>query len=305
MTATVTESYDAQLSPGQSAIRRFLVSGADSAVAALGATGVPAQGDAHPEDPSILCVATPTTVHAGPGRYEITAEYGTNTLQGVDPVGAPPRVRVSERLEEVPIDTDINGNPIVNSAGQPFGSAPTGQRVSLEVSVTVTLPAFSFALATLFAGATNSDTLSIGGSTVAQPFEAVCVSISPTSPVPLNATSVQVEYRFLVTPGKDNRYARIADLGTLGIANDDGTDLAEPIYTVGGDGEVPKQVDTEVPLNGTGQPFDPTKYQVGVAQGGSPSSPTPPPGATLDVQTHAVWLLYTTCVSLPFSGLVP
>lgn len=304
MAVRVTENWRSEIAKGQRATRTFLVTGVSTVDDALAAVGVPDRGDAHPADASMIAFNTPSVLQLGPDRYEVTVGYTTEASNSYDdPEDTTPRVRLAHRLEEVPIDTDINDNPIVNSAGQPFASAPTGKRLAIDVEVTRFQSSFSLATARSYAGAVNNDTWTVAGVTMGAQYEAMCLAITPANAVPLDAATVQVVYRFLVIPGADMRFARIADLGTVGLAIDDnGDEVVEPIYTRA-EGSLPEQVTTEVPLNGFGQPFKVLEYQVGINQFASPSPAASPPGATREAQTNAVWLKYQINPLLAFNSL--
>ena len=136
----ITETTDADYTPsksGRTAKRTFTVKldGTDTAAAApfvavrasAGGVRVPRVGETHPNDPWLI-VGNIAPKRIGHGiLWEITVNYATKSTTGTgggtgadNPLEEPPRISESYRTTVEPIDTDTDGNPIVNSALEPF-----------------------------------------------------------------------------------------------------------------------------------------------------------------------------------------
>lgn len=83
---------------------------------------VPVRGDGHPELPAYACVGGAFSDGEGPVHWKYVAEYSSNAAAADpdDPLLAPPTWRYYGEPLEVEVDTDIDGNPLVNTAGEPY-----------------------------------------------------------------------------------------------------------------------------------------------------------------------------------------
>jgi len=83
------------------------------------ATGIPSPREPWSNDePNVrACAILPRPL--SPVLYEVTVDYSQDT-KAAHPLDEPMKVRWSNEITSEPIDTDIHGNPIVNTAGLPF-----------------------------------------------------------------------------------------------------------------------------------------------------------------------------------------
>jgi hypothetical protein len=118
----------------------------DTAIVALAASGIPVDGAAHPDDPTMFCSskdATYDTKTADPWVYNVTANFKTpdtgSSPQQTNPDPDDDDVIFSVRGVEVtyPMHVDAAGTTVLNSAGDSFDDPPKGLHYDEEITVTV------------------------------------------------------------------------------------------------------------------------------------------------------------------------
>lgn len=269
MAIETLEIWSKQSDNGDSAVRAFSVINASSATQARQAGGIPTPGQAHPENPN-LYAGKPACTRPGFNYYVVTVGYSRDKATeetGGNPLSEPARYRWTVRNESIEIDTDINGNPILNSAFDPFGQPATGEQEYIHLTVTKNVPTFDVKQAIEFVNSTNDAPVIIPGAGEVNTNNLYCTSIAPTGDYSLEVDYVNVAYDFDVAD---------ADLGIVRI-------LDQGFNAVQKAGEAPKKVPdlTEpVLLDGLGHVF-PNKIE-GVQDGGDIQGGTTPPGATVE-----------------------
>jgi len=136
-----------------------------AAIVARQAPGIPRVGQRHPADPTAVCRSVdPKAI--SPTLWRVTASYyspsGGVNEQGepVNPLDMPPEVHWGFEQIMQQVDTDLDGNPIVNAAGDPFDPLHEISYARPVLSVTRNEQTFPIALARAYAGgrgAVNSD----------------------------------------------------------------------------------------------------------------------------------------------------
>lgn len=190
------------------------------------------------------------------GTYE-TGSGGTEQVEDENPLNDRPDIRWGERTVRLPVRVDIDGNPIQNSAGQPFDPLP-------EEDFRIVIYEYSHNVASIdpsrtneYRGAVNNDNLVIGGLPV-EPFQARMGSIEHQ-----NAERNGIRYwrESITVEIVDDHRLTLVDEGLMkksGIAGGPG----DPHYIGGNeDAVVPMLDDFGNPifeptlLNGNGEPL--------------------------------------------------
>jgi len=149
-----TVKFDAADSPIQ---RPFL---------AQNAAGIPTLNSAHPYKPW-LYVKNKNVESIGPFDFEVTVNYTTRSTTGgqegemqdptESPLEAPWIVEWDFVMSNEPIDTDIDGKPIINSAGESFDPPITKDFHDLLLRIQRNEATFNPIIANDYKGAINSD----------------------------------------------------------------------------------------------------------------------------------------------------
>ncbi len=160
----------------------------DSGYVAGGASGLPRGGDAHPDDNAAFVVKNDPAQHSeDPTLWTVTIEYDTqlsNTAIGKEsqqvdssgetttnpdspseagqrqenPLSRPPTYSVShEKVQEV-VEYDYNGDPILNSAGDPFDPPPMREVSYPVLTIKKNMVSFTYTMLEQYQDAVNSAT---------------------------------------------------------------------------------------------------------------------------------------------------
>jgi hypothetical protein len=85
------------------------------------ASGIPKVGNAHPRITGQYCQTVNVEEAGGPTKWLVTAEYSQTVVGDVtDPLAQPADVAWEVLENQREIDTDLDGNPIASSAGEPY-----------------------------------------------------------------------------------------------------------------------------------------------------------------------------------------
>lgn len=303
--ATVTRQWSSEeLAPGESAAYVFEVLGAATAREAIGANGVPGRGSWHPED-RLLIAKQPNAQRKSPngadgagGYWHVRVAYVLaesdegKENENEDPLAKPATYRWRLGLQGEQFDRDIEGNPIVNSAREPFSTPPTADVMTLTLTVERNERAFNLNKAFFFHNAVNSDVWVVpgtGGQTV-QPGQARCLSIQPTSEYSRESAYVPIAYEIeFQADGFDIRILNQGPRAATGNANGASRILDSS----------QEPVTTDVLLNARGQPLK-EGYTV---DGSAFSYLDPPAGAEIEETPDAVFLRYKRNPRRPFSQM--
>lgn len=277
---------------------------------AINATGV-LVGAAHPATSSMRCTSIGITENKLT-KAIVVANYAVSTINANDPN---PLVRVpmigwKRNRMSLPVDTDINGNPILNSATDAYKNNGTRYFTSRTLTFKRWEPYYNQSLANTYDNATNSDTWTIQGVT-ANPGQAQLIGYGPIEEYQVGAPFVHVAYEIEIrTPSgagltaKQIRYPfqrRILDQGLRGVYKDPSNSMTKTLghFYLSGSGLAPCTRD--VLLNGQGVPIDST---ILVTQSGFTAQTQTLPSTVLsDSTTGATFLIYMDYSELPFAGL--
>lgn len=112
-----------------------------------------------------------------------------------DPLTNPVRYRFREVTNAEPTDADAEGNPLLNSAGDPFASPVNTYYNSYILEATRNEAVFNAPLAVSYHNKINLGGFQIAGISL-NPGEVLCTGISPPSEYKLNDPYVPVTYKF-------------------------------------------------------------------------------------------------------------
>jgi hypothetical protein len=138
-------------------------SATDDDVTVLANTSLPKIGTAHPNHANCKCISRSAKPESNPQKKQwlVLAEYSTKWNIAENPLNDPARTEWSTETFQTIVERDIDGNGVVNSAGDPF-DPPAEKDDSRWTSVTrknvaATVPDWMFA----YQDAVNSDSYTI------------------------------------------------------------------------------------------------------------------------------------------------
>ncbi len=172
------------------------------------------------------CVSIDPVQHA-PKFWTVTATFSTKRELDTNPLNDPPEIEWETQTFQKVIEKDIDGNAILNSAGNPYNPPPTGEFSSPVAIVRAnTLATPSFLLS--YRNVVNSDTFEIDGETI-QPGYAMATRIRCTREKVRNTYSFRkVSFALvLIEPDDpDGHQLSLLDAGFRAIG-DDGLEVTE------------------------------------------------------------------------------
>jgi len=269
MAITYTESWDQSFNDTKDdrdvAVTLHVVSDAAvlngsnvlTATHATSGAAFPSKGDAWPNNFRYRLHSRRAASFSGPRYAKVQLIYKTGPFGGEeatdDPLQAPVRYRWRPITQGEPTDIDIDGNPIINSAGDPFANPVQGFLNSYILEATRNEAGFNQQQAVMFQNAINSTAIQFGGSTI-EAGEAKCTGIYPANDFTLVDEYVPVTYQFEIrerlTLGDGRRITsfvhRILDQGRQAWLYD-GSKV--PIYNRNGTIANPTPVTRDVPLD--------------------------------------------------------
>lgn len=264
------------------------------------ATGVSA-GNSHPLSPYMIC-SDIALVEDRLSLGHVIANYKITSLvaNDVNPITRNPFVSWKRNKCAVPVDTDLNGNAILNSALDAFKSNGNRNLTSRTLTIKRYEPYYDQSQADLYIDTVNSGNVTFEGLTFG-PGQVYCVDYAPVTEYQEGCTYLEVQYVFeirtpkaatLTTLQKRHPFQRrILDQGlrckytdpTLGVAWGN-------LYTCQGE-----LINRDVLFDGTGIPLD-TTIKVGLG-GMAPLAQTLPATVLKDPisvggKVRAVFLIY-------------
>ncbi len=296
------------LSPGSAATRAWHVAYATSDIDAINAVAIIGTivGARHPSDPN-LAIRTGGITAESPGfsLWIVKAQYSIGSYDSPpDKTQERPRYQWDQGYASEPTDVDVDGNTIINTAGDPIDSYTDFG--TLFLTVTRWQTGYNVSQAVQYQNTVNNDTVQtpLSQGTLA-PGQLKCLTIKPTQDYDASATIIQVAYSFEARKGHvqdsdglwDGFKHRIRNEGRRGWYDDGNGPKAGEIFDGRG-----LQVSTDVLLDKQGKPYL-------TAAGYTVASTTPAPAPfTIDDKLledtgSAVFLKYRKCKSLPFSAL--
>jgi len=137
----------------------------DSGATIFNATGVPILWSVHPDDSWAKVIKKSARQGEDANWWQVTVDYSTKLPIDPDeaaesPLARPPKVRIGTNKFSRIITEDVNGDAIVNSAGQPFegGYEVSDSRATLSISWNVSAASFNYITLTDLQNKINSDT---------------------------------------------------------------------------------------------------------------------------------------------------
>jgi hypothetical protein len=292
---------DRRYARGKSAAKAWDVVHAANEDEAVNAAGVPRPGEKHPLD-GTMYAEPPEATREGYNYYVVRVSYGLDEGgQGGDqsethPLNRRPRIAWDLGSTGEPFDRDIEGNPIVNSAGDAFDPPPNRDFISVFFTLSRYEQSFDGALAIQITNCVNSTRFNVMGMFYVEIGQARLVSMKPTHDYDAGAEYIEVAYQFEAR--FDGHQLRILDQGQRAIYTnaDDEISIGE-IFD--GDGN---QVSSPVLLNGGGAPLN-DQYKVANTDTEGLSSASPPLGSELETTESACFLKYKRYPAVDFNLL--
>lgn len=228
-----------------------------TATHATTAAAFPSKGAFWPLDTRYRLHSLSAPAFKGPRYAVVTGVYKVGPFGGreeeEDPFARPTQYRWRPVTQSEQVDIDADGNPILNSAGDPFSNPLQGFLNTYILEATRNEPAFNAPMAVQYQNTVNADAFTLAGNTI-QPGEALCTGIFPQSSYTLSQEYVEVTYQFeirerLTLNGGARVTAhvfRVLDQGRQAFIH--GLKKVA-IYNTNGDGAEPSLVSNDVPLD--------------------------------------------------------
>jgi hypothetical protein len=221
----------------------------------------------HPRNISIKCNGI-TFTQTGPLYLEARVsyslpKYGSHSDPEVNPLLRPLRILWGKVIKQRPMERDMGGKAVLNSAGDP-PSSPWMQPVIVRtLRLTRFEPFYDPAIAGRYENHVNGNAGNLGKIQVAKG-QCYCAAIEPTGEYTADAEYVEVAYDFEIDITlADPFQCHMLDRGRNGFWSDSGTIRKGPITckTLDSDGKVVYEpVDGDVLLDNTGKPLDTSLY---------------------------------------------
>lgn len=172
-----------------------------------GSTSIPELGDAYPDNSSAFCSKVVPQQQENSRLYWIvTVTYETPQSQddtggggGGDPTTFDDRIAWGSRTIQVPVEVDVNGLPIINSAGDKFDPPPTKDKYLLEVSISTNQSSYTGIESKNYMGKINDANVAFTGWTAAAG-TLLCASIEAQNKYKNNYEYYEVTYVFVYDP---------------------------------------------------------------------------------------------------------
>lgn len=155
----LSEIYDLLIEPETGVDPRQMIRNALGTT--VDGTAIPARGLEHPEMGGLYCRTLSVAPNGGPTAWTLQPTYSNS--QGVnqsdDPTLAPPEILFGGVEENVEIDTDLDGNPVATTVGEPFEPGLIVPRADVSLSYAFNAPATTVNIPWLlgYANKVNSD----------------------------------------------------------------------------------------------------------------------------------------------------
>lgn len=213
---------------------------------------VPQRGDPYsPNDAGLLCktVDIQQEHEVDFQAYIVTCTFetgsGTTPTETENPLDIPPRVRWGHIGQNEQIYLDRNGEPIVNSAGQPFDPSIEDEIFDLLAIIQGNNAGFDPLFASQYMNAINSDSFSIRGQQVAPGVAKVIqfdADEATMNGIDYFAVTIGLRFRVDEEGGNTGWIRKILDNGTMALDADgiprsikdsDGTVITDPVFLNG------------------------------------------------------------------------
>ncbi len=298
MATIETEDWSSyQLVYGVSARRKRMITGFPNPVSCRNGCSIK-QGDSHPADTRLFAQEPVITTGRGPQIYDVDVDYAP--AQSLDISGdasnvlkQPPTYTLITGSSNEPIDRDINGTAITNSAGDPFSDNIRKQILTLFYVYQRWQPQVDPELMLAYANVVNADRTFLPGFGWIEAGQGLCAPPKLLQSITRDTKAVQMEFKIELR--KDGFRARILDKGRQALYA--GGKLGA-IYN-----DARQQITSDVRLNGAGTPLD-TSFLINKTL-----EDPEPDGAKLDTKVKrvgmpgATYLYFEIYEKLPFSAL--
>ena len=200
----------------------------------------------------------------GPRFATVAISYrlgrGSGEQENEDPLSNPVRYRVRNGISSETTDADVNGKPLLNSAGDPFSGTVQTNVSAIYIDVIRNEATYNLPQSIAFTNKVNADAFSLAGYPI-QSGEAYCLGIQPEADFKLDDTYVPVVYSFelreRLTLQDGTRVTafihRLLDKGRRAWMY---SGEIVDIYHKNDDGTDPSAVTNDVLLNGAGIPLE-------------------------------------------------
>jgi hypothetical protein len=294
MSATVSEKWSGKTKTratqnGDTAQRIFTVVGAVSDDDAMNNTPV-AVGSLYGSGSYLTCSSI-TCRDISIGIFEVTCSFSIgNFTLSQNPLTLPWKYDWKNVTIEPQIDRDKDGNPITNSARQPFSTPPTKTINYKSLRIIRNEAFYNYSTYKTYENCVNSDTITLlqpnGQTSTFAPGEMKCTGIEPAQAYTQKDQYVTIVvslevYDTTVISTTDPFQLHVLDQGSSGFWSNGGTITKANIWTAPSlNSTKGEQVASDVQLNGYGLPVDTTL----TVQGHPPVafSGSLPTGATID-----------------------
>ncbi len=146
--------FDVTFDSGDVGASRPFIARSENAVDPTTGVRVPQLGDSHPWDTWTYVIRLRTAVaDESPFVFRVTVEY----REIRNPLDEPPIIEWLSASTMEPIDTDIDGNPILTSSDEPFDPPPTEEFYDLILRASYNVATFDPVGAADYKGAVNID----------------------------------------------------------------------------------------------------------------------------------------------------
>ena len=192
-----------------SASRIWDVIDADNERNAIEAAGIARLGDSHPRY-SALRVRDISGRQVAPTTFEVTASYDDNDSAGrqssssssdqqdsaSDKLSRLLRIRWTPLISEEEIDSDIDGNPLVNSAGETFQNPVTETFAYIQLYAVRWEREYDVQFALDMINSTNINTFAVERKAVIRPYQGKIIDISPSQEYEIGQQPLLIRYQF-------------------------------------------------------------------------------------------------------------
>jgi len=256
---TPVREFDVDFDNADSPISRPLL----ARTATDGTTTVPGMWSLHPYNSWLYVKSVHVEPGEGPFAYHVTVTYGSVTdpysstgHEPVHPLLEPPEISYSFVTVTEPVDIDITGAPITNSAGELFDPPITREFHDLVLRIVRNEAGFNALLAAEYKGAVNSDVwYGFAAETIR------CVVFDGVQRRVAGLIYWRVTYELHIR--WDGWRKRVMDAGyiELNVAGDD----YQKIKIEDPDTKIKEAVTSPWPLDGAGRALTPAQKKAGTA----------------------------------------
>lgn len=256
--AIVTENWSDRSYSRTRATKGYVVTGVANESEAEAA--VPYQkGSSHPLNATLIAESPEADSQRGPNAFHVVVTFTTDAEPNVveDPFTQTPEIDWDIGNELQQFDADVDGNPIVNSAGDPLDPPPAWDVGTIGCVIWKWKQSFNPVAALQFQNTIVAQTFSFFGMFTIDRGQGRCIAIRPAGAYKVEDTEkVRVGHYFEFRKGKEGITNLSGHDGFWGRSRDQGRNS----FIVGGDkrklcDNLGVEVSVDQPLDGTGVPL--------------------------------------------------